>query len=421
MADILTIFLFVGGILIFGFFAEYIFKRFHVPDILLLVLLGFLLGPHVFNFIPIEKLTEFAPLFTTFALLFILFDGAFGINLTSFAKGIVGGLKLTFFNFFISFIAIGAVASFFGFDLLTSALIAVILGGVSSSFVVPVLKKIRAGEEPSSALIFESALTDVLSIVLAITLMEIIVLSLFDIKIVLTKISSLFAIAGLIGIVGGILWIVIVTKLIKEEKPYMITIAYLLFVYVITEFLGGNGAISALFLGLVLKNSKPLEEMFFSFSRKKLVSKSKSDVIVPVTSRREEAFHHQISFFIKTFFFVYIGMLFDITDKRVLVIAGIIAVVLMFTRSFAGLVSREYKSYNQKIIKSLFARGLASAVVAQLTITYLIPEAEIIVKIVYGVIVFTILLSSIRIFIAIEDKEFKREIAKLPVAPLPPS
>ena len=60
---------------------------------------------------------------------------------------------------------------------------------------------------------------------------------------------------GLVGVIGGIIWIVLIIKVFKEHS-YMMVIAYVVLLYVITEFLQGNGAIACLFFGLILKNSK---------------------------------------------------------------------------------------------------------------------------------------------------------------------
>ncbi|MBI3035147.1 potassium transporter TrkA, partial [Candidatus Woesearchaeota archaeon] len=51
MVEILTAFIIVSAIIFFGFFAEFLFNRFKVPDVLLLIILGFALGPYALKFI----------------------------------------------------------------------------------------------------------------------------------------------------------------------------------------------------------------------------------------------------------------------------------------------------------------------------------------------------------------------------------
>lgn len=386
MVEILTAFIIISAIIFFGFFAEFLFNRFHVPDVLLLIIFGFLLGPYVFKFVLPSSIAGIAPVFTAFALLFLLFDGAFNIDLISFVKGLGKGMLITLSNFFISAILIAAISMLFGFDLLHALLIGFILGGISSAFVIPIIQNLKVKKETYSILTLESAITDVLCIVLALTTIELIRLNTFNFNVAISKIASLFAVAGFFGFIAGVLWIVLVNKILKKNKSYMLTIAYLLFLYTITEYLHGNGAIATLFFGLVLKNSK------------KLTSLIKGDNAITVTTPTEKLFYSQISFFLKTFFFVYIGILLDFSSTKALLIGAIIALTLLFARNSSSIFTKDFPLYDRKVINSIFARGLAAAVLAQLAIQNNLQNAELIAKITFAVIMFTIILSSARIF-----------------------
>lgn len=410
MVDTVSILIGISIILFLGSFAEFVFKKIKIPDVLFLIIIGFVIGPYGLKYVNPESIKEYAPIFTTFALLFLLYDGAFNISLKSLARGAVKSLKITLFNFFVSSIIVGAVMMAAGYNLLTSVLVGFILGGVSSAFVIPLLKQLKVEGEIYSVLALESAITDVMCIVFAFTVMEIITLNTFDIQIMISKIATLFAIAGLVGIVAGIIWVILAARVFKEHKSYMITIAYLLLIYCVTEFLQGNGAIAALFFGLVLKNSKELTQIFGKIANKKEKGDrgsiesgnnrtySKESYGVSATTESEEFFYSQISFFLKTFFFVYIGLLFNISDIRILVLSGIIALAIMSTRMLSRFITKEYHDYNRKLIQSIFARGLAAAAIAQVVLINGIPYAEEIIGITYTVIVFTIILSSARIF-----------------------
>ena len=81
MVNVLAILMGISFVLFFGFFAEFIFKKKRIPDVLFLVLLGFIIGPYVLNLVQPLQVSEIAPIFTTFALIFLLYDGAFNISL----------------------------------------------------------------------------------------------------------------------------------------------------------------------------------------------------------------------------------------------------------------------------------------------------------------------------------------------------
>jgi potassium/hydrogen antiporter len=419
--DVIGILLVVGVILFLGFFAEFLFKKFNVPDLLVLIITGFIIGPYVLGKVTPEAVNAFAPLFTTFALLFLLYDGAFNISLESLAKGAVKSLQITLINFIISVTIIMIVTLAFGYDWLTSLLVGFILGGICSAFTLPILKQLNVEGETYSILALESALTDVFCIVFAFTVMEIMTVNAFNFQIIFSKIASLFAVAGFIGIIAGIVWIILVMKVFKEHKSYMITIAYLLLIYALTEYLNGNGAIAALFFGLVLKNSKDITTLFskllYKGDDKEKQKEIKEKYIIDVTNPTEEFFYSQISFFLKTFFFVYIGILINLSDTRALIIGGIIAVALMLARLLNKYWTKKFNEFDQKLISGIYARGLASAAIAQVVVEKSIPRAAEIINIIFAVIVFTIVLSSVNIFIlkrtqgkrTKEEKKHKKE------------
>jgi len=406
MVDVITVLVGVSLILFFCYFAEFLFKKIHVPDLLFLILLGVAIGPWGFKIIAPADVANFAPVFTTFALMFLIFDGAFNIDLASFAKGLSKSLILTIFNFFVSTIVVTVILYLLiGMPFLIALLVGVILGGVSSAFVIPLLNQLPNKGKFTSVLTLESAMTDVFVIVFALTVIEIIQLNVFSAQAVFTNIASLFAIAGFIGIIAGIIWIVLAVHLFKDNQLYMITIAYLIIVYVVTELLNGNGAIAALFLGLVLKNSKQLTGLFNVIVNKRVKNEKDDEAQtmhapgIAVTSRGEELFYDQISFFLKVLFFVYVGMLLDFSNKSTLLIGMVLSVAIMFSRQLSSLVMREYSVQEKKLCNAIFARGLAAAAIVQIVALSNIASAELLQGIVYAVISFTIILSSVKVFL----------------------
>ncbi|MFH1396371.1 MAG: cation:proton antiporter [archaeon] len=398
----------ISLILFFGFFAEFGFRKFNVPDVLLLIILGFIIGPSVLGYINPIDLVTIAPVFTTFTLLFLLFDGAFNINLSSLIKEFSHSFVLTVYNFFISSIVITCLMllfQYFLFDqvsVLGALLTGFALGGVSSAFVIPVLKQMDIKPKLYSLLALESALTDVFCIVFSLTVLEVFILGGFGIQSTFSQIAALFAVAVLVGLIAGIIWIFLVLKVFKEHN-YMMAIAYLILVYVLAEFLHGNGAIAALFFGLVLYNSKQLSSIIrgitFHGSEKEKEGAISGDLGVSITTPSEKFFYDQLSFFLKTFFFVYIGILIDISNIKLLIIGIIISVVLMGSRVASRLLTKGYDYEDRTLVNSIFARGLAAAAIAQIAIQAGFPGAEDIGKVIYVVITGTILLSSVRVFI----------------------
>ena len=374
----------ISLIAIFGFISEALFRRTNIPDVIFLILFGFLIGPNGFGFTSPKELANIAPVCTTFTL---------------------SSLLLTVYNFVISTVVVGSVFyylhtfHFGGTTLIASMLIGFSLAGVSSSFVIPILSQIRVGGKLFSRLALESALTDVFCIVATLSVIEVYSTGIFGVQKTLTYLIELFAIAGFIGVLGGILWIVIK---VFEEQNYIITIAYLILVYLAAEYFGGNGPIAALFLGLILNNSKQLSSIKEGILSRSVSEKQKAiqgELGVEVTSANERRYYNLTSFFLKSMFFIYIGILFDITDKTALAVGAILSVLIMVTRTGSLFLTKGMAKQQRRLVNAVFARGLAAAVLIQAVVQANIPNAEYLSRVVYVVIIGTIILSSLKVFI----------------------
>ncbi len=396
-----NILLIVSLIILFGYIAEWIFEKRGIPDTLFLIILGFLLGPNVLNYIKPESLGDIAPLFTTFTLLFLLFNGALSIDLKSLAQGIGSGFSIGIFSFLLSSIAVSGLFFLVTWDIMNALMLGFALGGVSSAFIIPIIGQLKIKKKLYSVLTLESALTDVISIVFAITMIELQIMKAIEIKSVLSQVAALFSIAGIIAVLAGYLWIFFEKKAIGD-KNYFMTIAHVMLVYFLTEYLGGNGAIAALIFGIVLTNSKTLV-----FIGKKIMHPRKKTLMTPeerkeqkaIVSKREKMFYREIAFFLKTFFFVYIGLLLNVRNLKAVLLGTAIALSIMLLRGLVSCLTKGYEKIERVLINSLFARGIAPAAIILTAVEKGVIKDQIIIDIVYFVITATIILSSVKVFI----------------------
>lgn len=74
------VFILTGVIISLGFIGNYLFKRKGIPDNLILILFGLLLGP-IFHLVEPSRFAGIAPIFSSIALLIILLDGGMNLNL----------------------------------------------------------------------------------------------------------------------------------------------------------------------------------------------------------------------------------------------------------------------------------------------------------------------------------------------------
>ena len=382
--DIISVrilFLIIGSILIIGFFADFIFKKYRIPDIIILLLVGLSLNFAGFKFVS----TEILPIFSSLALMFILFEVGTELRFYYLIKEIPKASLLAFSIFFVSAIFTAFLSSFvlnfFGYVLpfKIALLLGAIIGGSSSAVVAPVISELAVGKDIKSLLTIESALTDALCVLVAITLLESLAFS-GDIGLasVSNQIISSFSIAIVFGFIFGLFWLRVLPKVEKYEYYYLLTIGMLFLVYSLTEIVGGIGAISSLIFGIVLGNVGQISKILYIKDAKPLT---------PMTN----TFHKLIVFIIRTFFFVVLGLIIHIADYGMLLYGILLTLFLFSIRYFLTKISMvgENKLEND-LIAIMMPRGLAAAVLAPIPyIQYGISSAILFPDIVFSVILFS--------------------------------
>jgi NhaP-type Na+/H+ or K+/H+ antiporter len=97
---------------------------------------------------------------------------------------------------------------FLGWDLLPGLLLGVMVGGSSSSIVVPLVRKIKTSEKIVTLLSLESAFTDALTVVIGITLLQVLAVPTSNgVYSVSHGIASELSIGATLGLIIGILWL----------------------------------------------------------------------------------------------------------------------------------------------------------------------------------------------------------------------
>ncbi|GAG26505.1 unnamed protein product, partial [marine sediment metagenome] len=174
------------------------------------------------------------------------------------------------------------------------------------------------------------------------------------------------------------------------SKSYVTTIAFLLIVFGIVEFMNASGAIAALSFGIVLGNSRKI----LSVAGKEASSRI-------VISDDESFFYSQISFFLKVFLFVYMGILLNLSTYSFILMGLAISIALFLIRPLAveTVIRNAFNPKDKGIMQALIPKGVAAAVLATMPIAYKIPNANAFFNVIVSVIVFTILISTILVFL----------------------
>jgi cell volume regulation protein A len=401
MLSVVMAFLAIGAIIIIGFVSNLLFNKSKIPDVLILILLGYLIGPGAFGIIDHDMFTiieQMAPFLAALALAMIMFDGGLGLNYDQVLGSLTRTMLHTIVAFVLSVIITTAIAfMMMGWDFITSLLLGAILGGTSGAVVIPLVNRLRVSPRTRTLLTIESALTDVIVIVMAMSIILLMQTHTGDLGPTIQGLAAAFFVSFMIGLIFGIFWLRILAKLNGQPFSYMVTIAVLLIMYALTDILVGQsgvGAIAALVFGLVLGNKEEFARIFKKF---------KGEYHFNEEIRQ---FHCEISFFVRTFFFVYLGIVFSVTlvDTAFVVLALGIFLGLVGVRFLAAnITSSVFKLTrpNKMAVFFMMPRGLSAAVLASYPLALGVVSTEVgaaFLSVTLVVIVLTTIMSSIGSF-----------------------
>jgi NhaP-type Na+/H+ or K+/H+ antiporter len=275
-------------------------------------------------------------------------------------------------------------------ETIPSLILGTIIGGTSSAVVVPMVKGLNMKEPASTILILESAITDVLCIVLVAALIDVYQRGGgFSGQIAGSILSSLFF-AIIIGLVGGLGWLFIISKVDRFRRSMFSTVAAVFIGFGIAEQLGFSGAITALSFGFTLTNFKS-----FRFNRLPILK----NVIFAVINESEKNFYREIVFLLKTFFFLFLGL--SIKFESILSFAAALALVVIIYVTRLVLcrltVSRKIPQKEISVMSIMVPKGLAAAVLAGMPMQANVTGGEIIQNVVFAVVLISIVVTAVMV------------------------
>lgn len=407
-----TTILIIGLMVFFAHFLSLQFRRTNIPDVLVLMLVGIVIGPMLGITTP-QDFGKVGSLLATIALVVILFEGGTSLNLDVLGKSL-GTTGLLAIGCFVLTAAIVALTGFFalGLALLPATMLGVTLGGSTSAVVIPMIGALRLSEKPSTVLVLESALTDVLCIVGVFALLQIHTQGGVEPGRLVGSVLASLVFAAVIGTMGGIGWLLVLGKVRDFPNTISSTLAYVFIVYGVTEMLGFSGAIAALALGITLTN-------FEKFGLHRLPSIDRN--IVPL-NEMDLTFYREAVFLLKTYFFVYLGISIHFGDVLLALVAA--AMVLMIYAMRLGLTRFIFRdpgySLRDAAITSMMApKGLAAAVLATLPLQYGVAGGEVIRDVTYMGVLASITLTALLVMVypvSAAQKFYARALGK-PVIP----
>ena len=374
------------------------FSRRRIPDVLLLMGIGILVGP-VAGLITPEQLSNVGPVLSSLTLLFILFDSGIDMRLDLVRHYWTGVVQVTLLSFVVSLAAAALVCYFVvGLGLQTSLMLGTMVAGTGAAIVIPLVNQMRVTEKARITLTLESAISGMMAIVITLAFIEGFKMGNVSVPSMVGRVLASVIVSLIIGLAGGIFWSSMMERIRKLENSMFLTPAFVFVMYGVTDLIGFSGAIASLTFGLVLGNPE-----YFQLS---FVRKLKLGGMSPLMDN-EKSFFKEFVFILKTYFFVYIGISIPFTNAWAFLYGAIIAAVLYLVRFLLiVIVGRENTPEERLSVSILIPKGLIAAVLASIpeqvnlaADTTIIPHASLVKQITYAVIFCSIIFGSILVLL----------------------
>ncbi len=346
--EMTRIFGMLAALLMLAYVANRLSRLTRVPDLIVLLLIGVTLGP-VLHWVRPGAFKGVIDILGTLALILILFAGGVELRLRQAARYSPAAVLLMILSYGMS---LGLIA-LMGRALLhlqwnDCVLLGAALGCTSGAIVIPALEQISAPDPVKIALTLESTLGEVIAVLLIGSLLSTGVNQnmVFGVA---ADFSHHIVIAILLGVVAGAVWSRLWPLLANQPNTTILNLGVVFGVYAISRYSGGSGLLTVLVFGITLANLPRTPHM----TRQ---------------GARLLAFHAELSFLVRSFFFVLLGIVAEFVSRKYLLpIAGILAALLL-ARFLAVQGSRwavrDVARRETELLFWMLPRGLVTAVLA---------------------------------------------------------
>ncbi|VVC01414.1 Sodium/hydrogen exchanger family protein [uncultured archaeon] len=288
-----------------GLACRKIFEKTRIPEAILLMLVGFLLGPGgLISYFGLPRIDpqyfqEATPVVGAVVIIFLVFDAGFRLKAREIFGSFSFATAFALANIIACMLVLTALLFYgLGWGITSSLLLAAILCGPSTYAIYSILPLVRASNYTRNVLQLEGVLSTIIVCIIAIALLRYGEGSGSEPGKLLQLVASSFSVSAILGLALGLalLWAMQAFKV--KRFGYLLTLSALLVLY-FTDFtlLGGIGVISVAVIGFVLGNSQEIIGLFGK----------------PAAFEIEESFsslQSEMGIFVSTFFFVYLGMVF---------------------------------------------------------------------------------------------------------------
>ena len=347
--DMARIFGLPAALLVVAVAANRLSRWTRVPDIIVLLLIGVGLGP-VLKWVDPNHFDATVRILGMLALILILFEGGLELRLKEVIRYSPGGILLAFVSYGFTLGLVALIAHvLLHMAWVDAALLGAVLGSTSAAVVLPAIEQISAPEPIKITLTLESSLGEIIAVLTVGTLIN---LGSGDQSLVqglITGFGHHILIDVAIGVAVGVIWSRLWPLVAGQHFSNALNLGTVLGVFAIGRYFGGSGLLAELVFGLTLANMPRTPRMVRQ-------------------GERMLAFHSELTFLVRSFFFVLLGIMAQLVSRAYTIPIIAILVSLVVARWLAVRATRwsirDVNTNDTELLFLMFPRGLITAVLA---------------------------------------------------------
>lgn len=385
------ILLYFAIILASGAFAGFLSQKAKVPDIVMFLLAGILLGPEVSGLLNIKVESAVSQIIFIFGSCYILFDGGAAVRLRVLKEVCITILLLATAGVVIMTALTGVAAHYiFGVPLIVALLLGASIAPTDPATIIPILKQIKIKERVSQTMMSESAFNDATGAIITFAILSIATgASVFSFQTSLMDLLKQSVLGILAGGVAGYLAALLIAHekydFLVEYAP-LVTLMAVIGAYLGAIGLGASGFMAVFIFGTVLGNKE-----FLGFRMKQ--GENEKLVKYVITT----------SLIMRMFVFIMLGSQVDFKLMSRYLVGGV-AVVMIFmliarpvTVFLCALPDRRAKWSFREMLFMCWTRetGVIPAALAGLLSGMKAPGSQIIASVTFIAILMTIPIQAI--------------------------
>jgi cell volume regulation protein A len=379
-----------GTILAVGTFSGLLARLVRIPDVVVFLLVGMLIGPGVFGLVDIKADSAINQLIMIFGSSYILFDGGASVRLKVLKEVWITIVVIATVGVLITAIITGVAAYYFlGLAPIVALLLGTVIASTDPATLVPVFKQVHIKDRVAQTVMSESAFNDAMGAILTFTVLGIAVgasgFSAGDALIDLLKQSLLgIVIGGALGYLAAFLIAHERFGFLAEFAP-VVTLMAVIGAYMGADGLHSSGFMAVFVFGIMLGNQ---ESLGFKLTR--------------LEGKQLEEFVMTTALIMRMFIFILLGAQVDFGLMNQYLLGGVAVVVVFMlvarpiTVFLCALPDRRAKWSLKEMLFMCWTRetGVIPGALAGMLVGMKAPGAQIIASVTFIAILMTILIQA---------------------------